>query len=370
MSIYLLCFVVSFFFARVAEKSKSKAVFISFSVLSVAVTVLLAGLRDISIGIDTSNVFANGWNVAITARSFWRFLQLYHLYFTAKEYLYAVLIGSVAQAVGNYHVFLTLVHLIIVGGVYVGAFRLRKFASPSFVLLLFYLFYYNHSLNVFRQYMAMAILFAATADIINRHFLRYFVFVAIAVLIHNTAVIGIIPLILFCLLYPNGRLQTVSLSKRLMLGVMVIVGTIMVIPLSRLLLSLGLINQKYRYYLESGSTNSYLLARVLTLLELFVVFILRRSWRNKIHHSNFFVFCLFAFCVLYQIAATIPYGKRIPAYFSMINLATLVMIIKCQRIKNNRIILGSILFAAALSYWLLTYVRYNASATVPYILGV
>ena len=163
--VYLVCFGISVFFANLAKKTENRKRFIFWSILSILVTVLLAGLRDISIGIDTSNYYDNSWKTAVGSSSFWRFMVLYHRAYRAKEYLFAILIGLIAKTTRNYHVFLFAVHLIIVGGFYIGAFRFRKHADPVFSLLLFYLLYYNHSLNVFRQYMAMSILFAAAADL-------------------------------------------------------------------------------------------------------------------------------------------------------------------------------------------------------------
>ena len=368
--IYLICFGVSVFFAWIAEKTRNRIVFYLFSVLSILVTVLLAGLRDVSIGIDTLNNYGNTWQVAVGARTTWHFLELFHRSFRAKEYLYAALIGFSANVFHDYHVFLTLVHLIIVGGVYIGAFRLRRYASPSLVLLFFYLFYYNHSLNVFRQYLAMAILFAGAADILERRYRRFTFILIIAILFHNTAVIGVLPLFIFQLLYPRNRLKAVSLPKRLLLSALIIVGAVLFVPFGSLLLKMGLLGQKYEFYLESEGTNTYLIPRALVLLELCGIIIYRRSWKKYKVFSGFFAYCTFAFGVLYQIAPSIPYGKRIPAYFSLINLVSLAILSQCQKNRNNRIIVRCITIAAALSYWLLMYAHYNTSRTIPYILGV
>ena len=370
MIIYLLCFAISVFFAWRAEKSTTKTLFVACSVLSIAPTVLLAGLRDISIGIDTANMYYNAWQVAVSADSFWHFVKLYSWGFQAEEFLFAILLGAAQKTTGNYNVFLTVMHLIIVGGVYIGAFRLRRYASPCLVLLLFYLFYYNHSLNIMRQYVAMAILFAGTADIIDRHYWRFLLIAFLAVMAHNTAVIGILPLIFFVLLYPKNRLQAVSLDKRLALCVLVVLGAVFMQPLAQLLIRAGLLGNKYEVYLETEGTNSYLVARVLAVLELIGILLFRNSWASYKPYTGFFAFCTFVFSVLYQIAPSIPYGKRIPAYFSLINLASLGILCACPRIKSNRVIMHAIVITASLSYWLLMYGYYNTSQTIPYVLGV
>ena len=370
MIIYLLCFAISVFFAWRAERTTTKTLFVACSILSIAPTVLLAGLRDISVGIDTANMYYNSWQVAVSAHSFWHFIELYSWGFNAEEFLFAILLGAIQKLTGSYNVFLTVMHLIIVGGIYIGAFRLRRYASPSLVLLLFYLFYYNHSLNILRQYTAMAILFAGTVDIIDRHYRRFFLIAFLAIMAHNTAVIGILPLICFVLLYPKNRLQAVSLDKRLALCVLVILGAISIQPLAQMMFRLGLLGDKYAVYVETEGTNSYIVARVLVVLELIGIILFRRSWASYKAYTGFFAFCTFVFSVLYQIAPSIPYGKRIPAYFSLINLVSLGILCACPKMKSNRIIMHVIVIVAALSYWLLMYGYYNTSQTIPYVLGV
>ena len=133
--------------------------FILLSVFSVGITVVLAGLRDISIGIDTHNYYYHSWNNAMLFEGpFLNYIKFFVLNSRERfELLFGVLVGIVAKTTGSYSVFLLLVHSIIVGGVYIGAFRMRDHSEPDFTLLLFYLLYYNQSLNIFRQYIFIII---------------------------------------------------------------------------------------------------------------------------------------------------------------------------------------------------------------------
>ena len=55
MIIYLVYFAVSAYFAYLARESESRKKAILFSLVSIAIPVLLAGARDFSIGIDVEN---------------------------------------------------------------------------------------------------------------------------------------------------------------------------------------------------------------------------------------------------------------------------------------------------------------------------
>lgn len=370
MIVYIICFSVSTLFAFIAQQAKSKKLFVFYSTISIGVIALLAGLRDYSIGIDTISVYGNTWTIATRSRSLWSFMELYHKHYRSMEYFYALLIGICAKTIGNYHFYMTLVHIIIVGGVYIGAFRLRKFASPSFTLLIFYLLYFNHSLNIFRQYMAMAILFAGVKDVLDNHHRRFLLTVVIAVLFHNTAILGLLYLVLYRLLYPEGRMKAISFNRRVALFVIIIIGVFTFAPVVQYLIRIGIISEKYSYYFVNDGTNTYLVARVLVAFELLLLLIYLRPVLNSDSSAHFFVYCTFVFAVLYQIAPSLPFGKRIPAYFSLINISTIGFFVSKLRERSNRIIIRTAVILISLIYWVVMYGYYNVSQTVPYILGI
>ena len=190
MIIYLVYFAVSAYFAYLARESESRKKAILFSLVSIAIPVLLAGARDFSIGIDVENyrTLTRYWMGAASSESLLEYLTIYSAS-GYGEYIFALYIGLIGQLTGDFRIFLALSHLVIVSGVYIGAFRQRKHVDPVLVLLLFYLFFFSHSLNIIRQYMAMAILFAALADIEQKKYGRYCIAVGVAVMIRPASYI-------------------------------------------------------------------------------------------------------------------------------------------------------------------------------------
>ena len=158
---YLLCFRISVLFAYQAEKSKNKFIFLLFSLISILFPVILAALRDYSIGVDTSHYLRGTWSMAVKRTdSLSRFLTTYLRVSAKDEIVYAWFLWIIAKiSNGSNRIFLFATQLVIVGGVYIGAFRLKHHANPAFTMLIFYLLYYHHSLNITRQYMAMSIIF-------------------------------------------------------------------------------------------------------------------------------------------------------------------------------------------------------------------
>lgn len=369
--IYLICFFASAVFAYLAHKTNSRGLFVFLSVVSILITTCLAGFRGITVGIDTANYFsiARFWPGAVGSSSIIGYMQLYvRASRGTQELLFGLLTGLVAKLTANYNVFLFICHLIIVGGVYIGASRLKEHADPAITMLLFYLLYFNHSLNVFRQYCAMAIIFAVVADLEKKKYFKYLVFVVIAFFFHNTAVIGIAPLLIHMVLYPRSSLREISLGRKAFTLVAIVGGTASILPVVRLLINAGVLSSKYLYYLDSED-SSYTMVLLFLMVELTGIALCWKYLKKNDAHFDFFLLCSGAFLVLYILATSVKYGKRIAAYFSFLNIITLGMMIKTQPNINNRRIARLAVFGVVLVYWVYVYMYRNASQTFPYVLG-
>ena len=368
--IYLVCFCISVLFAYLARKSGNRSTFLFFSILSIAVTVLLAGLRDVSVGIDTLNYYEGSWARAMSLRDLpvLEYMQAYILGSRGRfEALFGLLVGITARTTGNYQVFLTLVHLIIVSGVYIGAFRMRKHVAPELTLFLFYLLYYGKTLNIFRQYMAMAILFAVAADIEERKHVRYLIFTLIATLMHNTGVIGLAPLLVFKVLYPADPRKQISNFRKIFTCAAIIGGSMMFVPAAQLLINIGVISSKYQYYIAGEKASSYKLALTFLAVEFVGLILFRKGFLKNNTHSEYYLFSSIAFLMLYVMGTSLSYGARIAAYFSCINIVSVGMLINSRKLMSNQVIVRCGIILVVLVYWVYVYLYRNASGTVPYI---
>lgn len=367
--IYLVCFGVSVLFAHLANKARNRYSFFLWSFISIIVPVMLAALRDYSIGIDTLMYYNGWWTDAVRAGSLFRFLRVYS-HTASMEYLYAALLGIGVTFGKNFRVFLFCVHLVIVGGTYMGAFRLKHHAAPELTLSLFYLLYYNYSLNASRQHMALAVLFAAAVYLEQKKYLHYGILCVVAFFFHNSAILGVMPLALYIFLYPSKRMENVPIWRRILLLALIFVAVIGFNPIARFLINLGIGRSKYLVYLDQENESSYGTARLLLLVEMSVLVVYWKQIKRSDSCANFYLYSTIAFFVLYQMAPLIAYGKRIAAYFAMYNAVTLGMMVRSNKIKSNRVILTFGILLGAFAYWYFIYVRSNGSRTYPYIFGV
>lgn len=385
--IYLLCFGASVALAHFAGKAKSRKMFILLSLLSIVVPVALAGVRDYSIGIDTNGYLnlKRYWHGATSYDTLWEYLKFY-VSIGYGEFLFAFILGSIAQTTGNFTVFLITMHAVIITGVYIGAFRQKEHADPAFILLLFYLLFYNHSLNVTRQYMAMAIVFAAFADIEKKKYTRYVIVVLISIFIHNSAVLGFVPLILYIIMYADFskiiRGFTPSVKAR---GIFIATGLAVLVvffsPLCRLLIKAGLLLEKYLFFLDNPEKiQPSTMISMFLLVELVAVFVFRKQIKEKSQLFDYLLICSVSYLILHQLSRSIVYGKRVAAYLSLINLTTIAMIpaslengetVYCigkfsVKVRYMKAIAYTAVTAVALFYWWYSYVLRNASETYPY----
>ena len=368
--IYFFTFAISLVFMRWAYSAKTRNAFIWLSFLSILIPTLLAGMRGITVGIDTSNYYVRVWERAERTESLGAFISLYVLERRIWiEPLYMLLAGVIEKVTGDYQIFLFCIHSIIISCIYIGAYRLRHHANPVFILLLFYFLYYNYSLNISREFIAISIVFAAFKDIEDRKYVRYYIFVAIASMFHIVGILGVIPALINYLLFPSQKNIQVSFNRRLLVVVFLVALGFGTLPLLRYVLNVGILSSHYSTYVE----NSKSIPGSIIILLIAETVLLLFSWKtyranNKEEGAELLFICSGVFLILYLIAPYISYGKRLAQFFSIINITTLGMITKSFQIKSNKTIIIAAVVLFVFVYWLYFYMYLNGSQTMPYVL--
>ena len=372
--IYAICFLVSVFFAALAKMCRSKYSFWFFSFLSILVTALLAGLRDLSIGIDTMNYYTSEmyWQGACSSSSLLEYFRNY-LVLTKKtipEILFVLMVGVVQKTTGRYFVLLFVEHLFIVGCVYAGAYRLKEHVNPILVLFSFYFLYYGQTLNITRQYMAMALIFLAVKDLEEGKNKRFLAIVIAAMLIHNSAVCGLVIFVIFRVLYTKKRFQGTSPFRRMLLGGGIILGAQCALPLIRLAIRLGILDIQYQWFIDTATPETNYFVLIFYAIEIMGIVLCLKYYRKDNPYADFYVLCFVAYVALNSVGSIIHYGDRVSEYFSLINLVTFGALAKCQKSATNRFVFNTAIVLCVGVYWLFVYLIHNSSETMPYILGI
>ena len=153
-----------------SKKSRKKFCVFSWIVLS-----LIEGLRDFSVGTDT---------IQYAATFEMEQMDYYEIGFQ--------LIGKFVHLFSdNPIVFLLIVSLITNGLIFRAIYKNSSNVAVS-AFTYMSLYYYFNSFNAVRQYLAIGLILCAYTFLKDDKFMKYFIFVLIAALIHTTAIVGLL----------------------------------------------------------------------------------------------------------------------------------------------------------------------------------
>lgn len=154
-----------------AKRNKKWLLIIPIVVLS-----LVAGLRASTVGTDTQNVLATI-----------EYCYRHHFWDHSKEWLFYFLCEYLMKFWYNTSFVLTVFAVLNYVLVFVRLWDFRKTIHMGTSVALFVLFYFGTSMNIVRQSLALAVIFYATRFIGQKKYLRFFISVLIASLLHVSA---------------------------------------------------------------------------------------------------------------------------------------------------------------------------------------
>lgn len=363
---YIITFGMSLlllYFSEKAEKKSMKRILVAIALLMPS---FLAGARDFTIGWDVL-LYGKGWfERACEYNSLILYMQ------KANEYSvgigYAAINYCVSRIAHNFHVFLFIYQLIQLCIVYYTIKPLKNEISLTFAFFVYFFSYYNLSLNILRQIMAIMIVLFSYRYILNHKPTRFALMIAIAYTFHNTAVIGLV-------LYPiNWALNSKSLKK--IAKIIIIVGSAAAAMGYQLLLNMfakfGLLQiERYSHYVSDTEVGGRYIRLLYWLIIL--IFILWKG-RNCIEYNNksLTLEMYMAMSGIFSLMAFIgsPWIVRIVYYFDVFQILFLpVLVQKLPFTLGKKKKVGSYLVIGAIivAFWLFNYILRRGGNTYPYI---
>ncbi|MBO5797157.1 MAG: EpsG family protein [Clostridia bacterium] len=253
---WLVCWALAHFADRFNSK---KALWLAILVLS-----FISGARAFSVGIDTINY--------VTAFEYIKdgeFRYAYGLEDSFKYISYVVL-----KIFDDHSVLIGLLALISNGFILLRFWDFRKYASLGTMVSCYYMAHFFLSLNVMRQYCAIAILFYFTRYLVKHQYTRYVVGILLASMFHQTALLGI-----SFLAFGLFRWKELALFKK-----MGFIASIAVFPLIIYYTLLRFV--RYESYLNNSSAELGLMVPIKLLFFLFTVFFIFGIYGKRKHFWN------------------------------------------------------------------------------------
>ena len=339
VGIMLLCVML----AIIASKEKRKA-----STYVIAIIVILSvfeGLRGESVGIDVSHYIIRHIE-PIREGAFAKVNQ--PIGFKIIVWI-SYLISSKTSTVFLLFAFITN------GLIVLRLWDFRHKASFPFMVFFYYCFHYLITFNVFRQYIAIAIVFYVSRYIDEKKYLKYGIGVIVATLIHSTSVLGF-------LLIPIDILTSDENVKQWRLRYRIIFASPILI-----FLVVGLFfNFDYEHYIDlfknygSGSLGSMTLVKIAIAIGIFVC-----MYKNKKNNQEikkiFTTYCIGLFISL--LVAVAIFADRFAWYYLI--WEPVFMSYNLKR-RDNKILVRGVYVLLAL-YTLYLNLSVSGQGIMPYI---
>ena len=305
--------------------------------------VLILGLRASSVGADTTNYISHFFEDQAKVLSLKQFL-----YFEPGYMLLTKIIGFFTN---NGQVFIFIISLIMIYLFQKSVYKDLECIYLSYFLFVTFGFYFS-SFVIIRQFLAMVILWHSLDAIKNRKFVKFLLYVILAMSFHKTAII----FILLYFIYP------LNVNKKYFILISICtIGSILF--LNRILsFSLSLI-PKYSVYIKNLNPGQGL--KLLLLYS--VIFIFVFMFRKKIlPRDKIYIHMLGIAVVLQGTAYSFSLLTRLTQYFALSIIVLIPNIL--YRFKNNLIKIMGISSIVIFSLLYLTLIlSQNKMRVIPYI---
>ena len=333
-----------------------------FALLGLLIPSILAGVRDFSIGTDIT-VYGNAWFERAHHIGLLKYLRW--AVTSSIGLIYALLNYIVGLFTEDAHIFYFILMLVELTLVYKAVTYFRDKLSVPLAMLVYYFLFYNTTLNILRQSLALAIMAVAIANLARNRNKQFLLFWLIASLAHSSALLMIV-------LFPI-KIYSLQKEKRFHTLVLFSVTSVTMILYSQilgLLIHFGILSERYAVYLgdiaAGGRMTRTAFFFIITILLLIGYPAFEKSYRKEIVLINSTIISSALTLILF-------FGNnqiiRIAYYFDLSLLFILPMLNRIivfdffeKKAKWLHIPILILLFV----YWLITVVVQRGGETYPF----
>lgn len=379
---YLICFFLSCFIIKRIEKYEAKSLnFLTGSAIAILFPCLMAGLRDVSIGTDVEVYAKPLFILAENAIDLADYLNSKYLYlYTAKfvtdfEIGFSLMIYLVTKIFHSFFIELFIIQLLVIAPIYKSLVYFKGKFPIWLGMAVFYLMYYNTSLNMMRQWIAMAFLLYGFHFILENKYTLYFIIIGFAMLFHKSALIGIIVFILYQ--YMNsGISENIKISiKRgkynstfIRLLLILFIGLFFLCGLNNLYSLFSRLSFLSDYVQYISGSVKFSINQIIVRIPIIILFICNWKRIQKEKKLGYFLLSSLIMDLIISQLVNVSFGQsgRIALYFGCYNIFLLPLIYASVEKKQKKIFIKYLLIVYLIFYWWFYYVYKNVSETYPY----
>lgn len=358
---YLIIFAIVFLLSLISKFFINKSKFISsfFSLTCIIILSIFAALRGYSVGTD---IHVYGWEYFYESAGF-KTLFSYIASHDFVEPFYYGLNYIIYRLFGDIHYFFFAMQFIISALIFAIAYDEEKKKKGVFcIYILSYLFiWYNSSLNIMRQSLALIFVLYAFKYLEKMNIKKYIFFVFIGFLFHSSAIV--------CLSFP--LLNKISKSKNAYKYIVIISIVLLGIfsslrPMVNLLIHIFPFFTKYFNYIlyENGNMiTNYAIFKVLFLL---VVLAFSKPVLTE-HKNNILYYFIILDLVFYFSSMFIKFGYRLSYFFLPFYIYLFPRLDSGLKNYKGRSFYRLVLVLLLMIYWYYRFVIVGYDGTIPYV---
>nr|WP_275668133.1 EpsG family protein [Pediococcus pentosaceus] len=330
------------------------------SILPMAV---IAGLRNNTIGTDISNYGLINFESATHFNNFFEYLK-YIKSINGVEIGYSLLNFVVSRFTNSVNWFFFVLNLLTILFVFLALSGNQERKYFTIGMILYYLIFWDISLNVMRQSLAVTMVFYGTVLFINSGKIKTFVVIVLAAsLIHQTAIIALLIPVIYWISIRNNK----NMNYVIFITISVLVYYVMA-PNSNLITkmmeSIPLFGKYYSIFLNSGisyvTTGSGMSIKTIIIrtfpMLISLIWLIRSKNSNKYIDKNksFFTFILMISVAFEFVNINSGVFARLGMYFSIIQILIYLKLSSTVKLTSMRLFLVGFLI---LYLMVVAYVR-------------
>ena len=234
-----------------------------------------------------------------------------------------------------------------------------KNISISVAYMVYLHVFFSASLNIVRQYVAVAIVFWGIKFIFENKFWKYLCVVLVAMTIHRSAFI-VLP---FYFMWDHKKNKMAGKLKVGVISGVLCIGVVMWTPILSIVMSIVPVLNKYRYLItgNGGSNRDIFLKLVL----LFIGILFYKYYKNKDERMMLFVYALFVSLIMGVTGYHTTFLKRISLYYE-VPMIVLFGYLPSFFKSNGRVLVKFGIYLYALGWFVLMAFVLGQADLIPY----
>lgn len=339
-----------------------------FVIIALLIPSIIAGIRDYTIGTDVL-LYGNNWFEIAT-----EYQSIYQYIMKAKEYSvgvgYAAINFIVSRFSSSPHMFYFVYEFLQLTVLYAAIESYKNKISVPFAFLIYYFLFFNNSLNILRQAMAIVLVLYSYRFARDKKMVGFCITIFLAYLFHSSAIVGLA-------IYPICWAYRKNFIKKWVRPMIVVASLALIVGyrfLFELLTKTNLIpGARYEKYL----TQDIIGGRYIGLAYWFVIILLLINIRKKnklkledasVLETFLFVSATFALLPFFGSALL----SRVSYYFDIFQVVYLPVVsehvkVKFENKKSTWVIKKAVVIIPVVAYWTIVYIIRNGAHTYPYL---